>query len=318
MMIYSYLHLNYPESQTIEIFINVNTKITRIILTCLSMVLLILITRAQNNSSGLTGPYLGQKLPGMIPEIFASGVVSTDYHEFGITFSPDGKEIFFTRMKPDERIQRIMYTAEVKNVWKEPEIANFSGQYADMEPCFLPNGKEIYFVSFRPVPGFEGMTADIWSSEKKDGKWSKAKHLKDPFNPGKAMYFTFSEDGTLYTTNAENRGGILTSTMDDGRYSDLKKLGNPFDTGTEAHPCIAHDESYLIFDAVGDAGRGLYVSFKNKSGSWDSPVSLKEYTGEGGIAAISPDGKYLFYTDKGDIYWVDAKIIEELKPIKLK
>ena len=34
---------------------------------------------------------------------------------------------------------------------------------------------------------------------------------------------------------------------------------------------------------------------------------------------MSPDGKYLFFTryDKNwneDIYWVDAKIIEELKP----
>jgi len=33
---------------------------------------------------------------------------------------------------------------------------------------------------------------------------------------------------------------------------------------------------------------------------------------------LSPDGKYLFYQSRGDIYWVDAKIIEELKPRDLK
>jgi 6-phosphogluconolactonase (cycloisomerase 2 family) len=157
------------------------------------------------------------------------------------------------------------------------------------------------------------MTADIWASEKKDEEWGEAQHLDAPFNPGKAMYFSFSEDGTLYTTDAENRGGILTSKIIDGKYTDFKKLGAPFNTGSEAHPCVAHDERYLIFDGVGDAGRGLYVSFKNKEGAWGAPVSMKEYTGEGGVAMISPDGKYLLYTDKGDIYWVSTKIIEKLK-----
>jgi len=37
---------------------------------------------------------------------------------------------------------------------------------------------------------------------------------------------------------------------------------------------------------------------------------------------LSPDGKYLFFTSKktgnGDIYWVDARIIEHLKPKDLK
>ena len=261
----------------------------------------------------LKGQYLGQKSPGMTPEVFAPGIISSKDHEFGITFSPDGKEIFFTRMIPEERIQKIMYTAAVEEVWKKPEVAIFSGQHADMEPCFLPDGQELYFVSFRPVPEFEGFTADIWSSEKINGKWSEAKHLNDPFNPGRAMYFTFSKDGTLYTTDAENRGGILTSVMIEGQYTDFVRLGDPLNTGTEAHPCIARDGNYLIFDLVSSTGRGLYISFKDEKGAWDVPISMKEYTGEGGIAMISPDGKYLFYTDKGDIYWIDAKIVENFR-----
>jgi hypothetical protein len=96
----------------------------------------------------LYGPYLGQNPPELTSEIYAPEVVSTEHHEFGIAFSPDGKEIFFTRMIPDERIQRIMHTAEGDNGWKKPEIAIFSGQHADMEPCFLPNGqKYILFLS---------------------------------------------------------------------------------------------------------------------------------------------------------------------------
>ncbi|TFH39035.1 MAG: hypothetical protein E4G95_02190, partial [Bacteroidia bacterium] len=44
----------------------------------------------------LTGPYLGQKPPGMKPEIFAPGVLSTDANEFNAAFTPSGDAVYFT------------------------------------------------------------------------------------------------------------------------------------------------------------------------------------------------------------------------------
>ena len=42
-------------------------------------------------------PYLGQKPPGMTPEVFAPGIVSTKNNiEFKIAISPDGKYLFYT------------------------------------------------------------------------------------------------------------------------------------------------------------------------------------------------------------------------------
>ena len=35
-----------------------------------------------------------------------------------------------------------------------------------------------------------------------------------------------------------------------------------------------------------------------------------------GGAYVSPDGKYLFFHLKEDIWWVDIKIIENLKPVE--
>ncbi|MBE0655504.1 MAG: hypothetical protein IH594_17005, partial [Bacteroidales bacterium] len=51
----------------------------------------------QSDFSKLRGPYLGQNPPGLTPEIFAPGIISTEQFEFGGTFSPDGTEFFFTR-----------------------------------------------------------------------------------------------------------------------------------------------------------------------------------------------------------------------------
>jgi hypothetical protein len=34
------------------------------------------------------------------------------------------------------------------------------------------------------------------------------------------------------------------------------------------------------------------------------------------LATLSPDQKYLFFGNRGDIYWVSAKIIEDWRPNK--
>ncbi len=46
----------------------------------------------------LEGPYLGQEPTGMIPVVFASGILSDDkIRAFCSVFSPDGKYFFFNR-----------------------------------------------------------------------------------------------------------------------------------------------------------------------------------------------------------------------------
>ena len=79
----------------------------------------------------------------------------------------------------------------------------------------------------------------------------------------------------------------------------------------------------------------LYVSFRRESGSWTKPKNMgRKINSEAKDAFpyVTSDGKYFFFNssrvsvlnDKkipdgpGNIYWVDAKIIEELKPDELK
>jgi len=33
---------------------------------------------------------------------------------------------------------------------------------------------------------------------------------------------------------------------------------------------------------------------------------------------VSPDGKYLFFTKQGDMWWLDSKVVTRLKPIGIK
>lgn len=72
----------------------------------------------QDSLPNLTGPYLGQKPPGLKPEIFARGIISTEMSEgcsgWGNEInsdksenrpyvSPDGKYLFYTSTKTGNR-----------------------------------------------------------------------------------------------------------------------------------------------------------------------------------------------------------------------
>ena len=85
---------------------------------------------------------------------------------------------------------------------------------------------------------------------------------------------------------------------------------------------IAPDESYMIYCTMMPGGLGsddLYVTFETNDGSWSKAVHLGNQINtekSENRPYVSPDGMYLFYTStirgNRDIYWVDAKIIQEL------
>ena len=85
------------------------------------------------------------------------------------------------------------------------------------------------------------------------------------------------------------------------------------------------DESYLIWDGEREdsfGGNDLYVSFRQHDGAWGEAINLgnkinTELEDAGGF--VTSDGKYFFFSrniddNNADIYWVDARIIENLRP----
>ncbi|MEO1653753.1 MAG: hypothetical protein AAFU64_09420, partial [Bacteroidota bacterium] len=87
----------------------------------------------------------------------------------------------------------------------------------------------------------------------------------------------------------------------------------------EADVFIDPEEAYIIFCAERPEGRGrgdLYISFKKSDGSWAPSKNMGSLINTAGhelCPFVSKDGKYFFYTSNQDIYWVDARVIEELR-----
>jgi len=278
--------------------------------------------------STLSGPYLGQKPPGLTPEIFAPSIISTEKNELNAVFSKKGDEFYYAIHTPDDKYT-IMYTKQVNNIWIQPEVVSFSGKFTDVDMAFSPDGNQLYFCSKRPVPGDSTPEYNIWVCERlQDNNWSESTKMGTPINTSESeTYPTFTNDGTMYFSSSRPGGkgskDIYYSKLVNGKFAKAINLGDSINTQYgEGDTYAAPDESFLIITCWGrPEGKGLDISFKKEDGSWTRKVNMEKILKRnivGGCPYVSPDGKYFFYTRNGDIYWVSAKIIEELKPKELK
>lgn len=253
----------------------------------------------------LSGPYLGQKPPGLTPEVFAPGFVSTaDFREFSGAFTPDGKEYYFFRFADGAGM---MMTRLTSAGWTEPRPAPFNTAYIDNEPHITPDGRRLFFCSNRPYPGSgEGRRmTQVWVMSREGGGWGEPKHL------GMGMMPSTSEKGRVFI------GPAIFELVDDklveaGRL-DYDPTVREDERLPKEHTCMAPDESFHVFDFK----ENLYVSFRTSNGTWGAPIDLSQRIDLPGgemLPTLSPDRQHLFFCNGGDIYWVSARIIEELRP----
>jgi hypothetical protein len=171
---------------------------------------------------------------------------------------------------------------------------------------------------------------------------------------GAEFYPSTTRDGTIYFTRGEANDAAIyrARRLEGGGYQEPEKLPEQVNCG-DAHynAFIAPDESYIIVcvngrdDSIG--GSDYYVVFRSPDDTWSEPVNMGETinTDGGGEWSpyVSPDGKYFFFMSSrsseqlsgslagrtiselltwqaepqngaSDIYWVDAAIIESLRP----
>jgi hypothetical protein len=311
----------------------------------------------------LTGPYLGQRPPGMEPEIFAPGIVCTGIMERDTVVSPDGKEIYFG--VAFGRVVTIMWTRLQGGRWSEPEVAPFAADsnYFYFEPSMSADGGKIFFLTTQPGQGLEAKPGwayqNIWAADRQpDGSWGEPYDPGPAINGGGQQFFpSLTREGTLYFTRVDKQAKkpvIVRSRFASGSFAEAEKLPEKINgIGTPYNAFIAPDESFLIACVDGrpyDGNPGeanYFVFFRDKNDSWSEGIPFGPEVNMKGSTAmspyVSPDGKYFFFAGqktsarfagalKGkslrqllemtrswqngdyDIYWVDAKIIENLRP----
>jgi len=265
---------------------------------------------------------LGQKPPGEVPEVFAPEIISTNGHiEMGCTWTPNGKEFYFARSETQDVNSNwaIWIVKEIEGNWTEPEISPFSGLYRDFAPFITPDGK--YMLFYRMSSTVAEAREGTWFMEKKGDTWSEPRFLVE------AYCLTTSDFQTFYFTTEyrdSTSRDIAMITYANGSFLEPQVLSGDINSKEyDAHSWISADESFLIFDSSRPGGfddTDIYVSFRESDGSWTEGYNLGKSINEGHhfIPSVTPNSKYLFFASDGDIYWVDAKSIDRIKPQELK
>lgn len=278
---------------------------------------------------------LSQPFPGETPLLFSPGLLSSDsLLEGTLTFNADVTEVYLAMRRP--KGSHNIYLSKLENgTWSIPKPTNFSSYEAILEfhPHLTPDGGRLYFGSRRPLNKTENKPIlRQWYVEKTGTDWGEPVAMKAPFEGRFIMRSTTAKNGNLYFTSREpgqkmEDEGIYRAINVAGQFEQVEKLGDEINAIGKwtAHPFIAPDESYLIFDAetrLGFEDCDLYVSF-NKNGKWSQAQKLGPEINtelcEGG-ATVSPDGKYLFFgrynkeTGLSDPYWVSTSVIEKFRP----
>lgn len=264
----------------------------------------------------LTGKYFGQNPPGTTPEIFAKDIVSlNESTELRCLIWDDGIRILLNRSNAG------FLESELKDGrWLPFTKTSIFGNHDHMQENISPNGKKIVFNKFIRNPDVRGgMEVQIWKVEKNGANW------ETPYYTGiNGMYpYCDKYDNLYYTTAKDGHNCIGISYYQNNNYSKIAVVPAALCTTKYfTHPCADPDGNWIIFNTEGnnytENGSRMFISFKKTDGEWTEAVSMGTYLKGAMLINVSTDGKYLFYAAKGDIYWVSAKIIEELKPKELK
>jgi len=284
----------------------------------------------KNEKAVRSGPYLGQKPPGLTPEVFAPGIVSKEGDQGRLFIAPDGSEIIYWEREPVNGKMRIISILNKGGLWSAPEVLPFSEEYVTMEPCLSPDGKKLIFVSNRPRSGKgEGeKLPDLWMVEKAAGKWGHPRNLGGSVNRLDIVvqpFYTVVDELYFCGENADrSSGGMYVSRHTGNGFSEPVRLEGDISSGLFSGPCVSPDSRMLVLHARKDGGRfrkgDLYVSFRAAAGNWGELVNLGDAVNteqEEHGATFSPDGRYLFFSRASDIYWVSANILEERRPKEL-
>ena len=229
-------------------------------------------TTTDMNGKSLTDIYIAHlRKPGKFtnPQDFSHDI-NTRYYEGAVTFSKDGKKMYFTRtidvskkfndMGGDSTFG--LFSADLSNDGNWVNITPFPYNSSDYNigfPFLTDDGRQLFFCSQDPR-GEGGF--DIWVSVNNNGQWETPENLGKKINTPENEVFPFLHtSGRLYFASRGHNGmgglDIFYSESVKGQWQEPVALPSPFNS--------RYDDFGLIFNTELDTA---FIS-STRSGSMD-------------------------------------------------
>jgi len=294
-----------------------------------------------NNLHPDTEIFLGQISPGMKPIRFAKEIITDNFYPHSkMIISPKADRIYWTTFMNLESSDFVLYCSDFDGNNLSPAFKEtiLSG-YGILHFVFSHDGNKIFFGSLLSYDKMEGKPVRaVWSCEKTESGWSKPQPIINTLdiNWGSLGSVSINRAGDIYFVGRMQgeTAKIYYIKLENGEYQKFTPLPEIINTGITLDPFIDYNDRYLLFaasrrtDNIGIVD--LYISFKDQNGNWSQPSNLGKEISTLYIdrfPMVTRDGKYLFFvtshsdhfpSEKTHFYWMDAKIIEDLKPQEFK
>lgn len=296
-------------------------------LSVLSILILVYLIAGQAGEEfpRLEGPYLGQKPPGLTPQRFMPGLISTAEHEGSSGFALNGSVFIFQRFLDNQCHTFIMRLQD--GIWTSPELIPFWKTMVHNGDFVISSDDRTMLYQVKTETG-DGLISNIWRAGITDSGWGEGAPFPSPINtPFDESFASEAMDKSLYFFSRRPGGKGLSDlymcVFKDGEYSAPINLESLNTEHHEWDPFITPDGSRLIFCSTKPGGFGgddFYITFKGKDGRWTRPKNMGPEINSPGSEnrpSVTRDGRYFFFTStregNRDIYWVGAALLDRFK-----
>lgn len=229
------------------------------------------ITSSRNKIGGIYGwneePYLDiytvtkNSEGGYNEPVAMNKEINTQYHEGLVSFSPDGKTMYFSRESFFEKefvkdslsknklgTIHLYKATSLGDKWDNVEALDISKNYSVKNPSVSKDGKTLYFAS--DMPGGYGLF-DIYKAEiNEDGTIGTPENMGQKINTeGQEMFPFIGDDGTLYFSSNGHLGlgglDVFFTKEIDGKWAPVRNIGIPISSNSD-------DFAFRIDDATGE------------------------------------------------------------------
>jgi OOP family OmpA-OmpF porin len=217
-----------------------------------------------------------------------------------------------------EQKDKVIFASTVLKIENLGE--NINSDLHELRPTISADGNLLFFITenhpantkYSSIPNSQ----DIWYSERDSlGKWSEARHLRDPINTVfyNAVYWISPDKNRILIRGAFTEGGFegkgvsMSYRKRNGKWSSPQMLQirgyHKYDRGLQSGASMANDGQTLLFYMTPDeksSFNDMYVSFLLEDGTWSEPKSLGKKLNLPGKNEMTPyiasDGVTLYFS----------------------
>lgn len=177
---------------------------------------------------------------------------NSEYSEHGMSFSPDGKTLFFssTRPVPIDGVPQTWHIWKCKQLngtWSEPEFVDIPNLRDKLvsHPSAAKSGT-IYFH----VSNLDYSKMDIYYSKPVNGGYENAEKLKiitDSKTDKATPYISPDEDYLLFGSIGSQIDLMICFNNGNGEWTNVKKLNTEINRSGQGNPHVTPDANFLFF-----------------------------------------------------------------------